>query len=675
MRLVKYLGLLLCPVIVVGCSATDEGSILKKSMNLLDKATPTEAARARRAGFDENQKVFFITELDGQRRSSGYRVRKNDTIYNEIPARLVETNQSFDMVSKGGFRISQNVLRRTIVDSRTGAALYESERTEMGGDVTTRTISVYNGLATFTEDGPNGKSEDTINVPEGVMFGVDTVWVAQQNPDIGDSFTKKVIDRASKSVVDETLTIRDITDQKILGVEMQVYEADVTKKDFAPIRMVFNKNGDIIRQQADNLSSFVVSEDVANRDEAKIVAASSIPTDFQLPAWDNFNKIVISPQPVEKWAPYLKESDYASVEGDRVILNKFAPKVAVTSYPLNNTNGMKAYLGDSEDIIVDNRSISGLARDITGGKNNALSMIAMLAGWVYQNIEYDPGQGSNINALETLKKRRGDHSAHSALFASLARSLGFPTRLCVGLLLQRSNAIYHSWNEVWINGTWVPVDTTVNRVGLPAGYILTSRGSGDGAVSDKFAWAVRDEPLEIKFISATKYHENPTAQSSSGPVEFTLYPNEKKSYVAISGNWLANIYWGFSLYKPAGWSGNISLKTVAVSSSGKEAVFKIDALNKVLPCTESQLDMIISSLERSLKGFKVLNKGRVAFGKRSDNSLFVDFSVTQDGLRRRCRMYVIPKRGRSYRVSAWAPYDDYEQWNKTFEEIVRDVEL
>ena len=675
MRFAGYLCTVLCTIVILGCSATEDGGFLEKPMSLLDKATPTESARARRAGFANNQKVFFITELNGQRRSSGYRIRKNDTIYNEVPARLVETHQRFDMVSKDGYRISQDVTRKDIVDARTGAALYESERTEMNGEVVTRTISIYNGVATFRDDSNKENGEQTVPVPEGVMFTVDTVWLAQQNPDIGDTFTKKVLDRDTRSVVEETVTIRDITDRKVLGVDMKVYEADVVKGDFSPIRMVFNKNGDIIRQQADNLISFVVTEEVANRDEAKIVAASSIPMDFQLPAWDNFNEIVIDTQPLEKWKPYLKESDYVSVQTDRVILKKFAPKAYNSAYPLKNTASMQDYLVDTEDIIADNRTISGLAKDITSDKNDAVAMVAMLAGWVYQNIEYDPGQGSNINALETLKKRRGDHLAHSALFASLARSLGIPTRTCAGLLLQRSGGIYHSWTEVWINGTWVPVDTTVNRVGLPAGYILTSRGNGNGRVSDKFAWAVRDEPLTIKFISATKYHENPADRAGTSPVEFTLYPNEKKSYVAISGDWLANIYWGFALYKPVGWSGNISLKTVAVSSPNKEAVFKIDALNKVLPCTESQLDMIISSLEHSLPGFKVINQGRVLFGKRNDNSLYVDFSVTQDGLRRRCRMYVVPKRGRSYRVTAWAPFNDYERWNKDFDAIIKGVEM
>ena len=673
MNLAKYLCLVLSTIIILGCSATDEGGFLEKPMSLLDKATPTEAARARRAGFQDNQKVFFITELDGQRRSSGFRLRKSDTVYNEVPARMLETHQRFDMLSKSGYRVSQTVTRKTITNLKTGAALYESERTVMNGVTTTKTISLYNGVAIFSENNEDGNFEDKVSVPQDVMFNVDTFWLARQNPDIGDSFTKAVLDRSTKSVVDETVVIRDISDRKVLGVDMMVYEADVTKGDFSPTRIVFNKNGDLISQQADSLISFVVSEDVANRDEAKIVASNSVPVDFQLPAWDNFNLIVINPQPAENWKSYLKESDYVSLKGDRVELKKFAPKAYNTSYPLNGSSKMKDYLSETEDIVVDNRAISGLAKDIAGGKNDALEIIALLAGWVYQNIEYDPGQGSNINALETLKKRRGDHSAHTALFASLARSLGLPTRTCKGLLIQRSDGVYHSWNEVWVNGTWIPVDTTVNRVGLPAGYILTARDDGNGEVTDKFAWAVRDEPLKIGFISATKYHENPTGGKDA--VEFTLYPNEKKSYVAISGDWLANIYWGFSLYKPVGWSGNISLKTVSVSSSNKEAVFKIDALNKVLPCTESQLDMIISSLERSLKGFKVINKGRVYFGKRNDNSLFVDFSVTQDGLRRRCRMYVIPKRGRSYRVTAWAPYDNYEKMSSEFDKIIAEVEL
>ena len=384
--------------------------------------------------------------------------------------------------------------------------------------------------------------------------------------------------------------------------------------------------------------------------------------------------MLLAPEPYEEWGEYLKESDYVNLEDGQIILNRVAPTALDVEFPVQNTSKMKNYLNESEDIVVDDGDISGLAREIIGSERNAVNVIALLAGWIYQNIAYDPGQGRNVNALETLQKRSGDHGAHSALFSSLARSVGIPTRICVGLLIQRGKGIYHSWSEAWINGTWLPVDTTVNRVGLPAGYMLTARGDGNGDPKDSFSWAVRDGNLAIKFISATKIHHNPTDPAAE-PVEFTLYPNEKKSYVAIAADWLANIYWGFALYKPDNWQGKIALQSVTINSENKDAVFKIEALNKVLPCTESQLDMIVSSLERSLQGFHLINKGRVYFGKRNDNSLFLDFSVTQNGLRRRCRMYVVPKRGRSYRVTAWAPFDDYDRWIEEFDRVIAGVEL
>ena len=273
---------------IAGCSTFEEGGILEKPRRLLDKATPTESARARRAGLTEGKKVFFITEVDGLRKSSGYRIRKDDTTYNQVSARLLETYQRFDMVSKQGYRVSQDLQRKTIAANDDGRALYLSERIDTGDGLVTRSVSVYGGIAKFIENTEEGTSEEEIEVPENVMFGIDSVWLARQNPDIGDTFERKVIDRIDKAVLDEKVVIRNIYNDKILGVEMQVYEAEVTKGSFNPIRIVFNKNGDLLRQQADNMVSFVVTEAVASRDEAKIVATSSVPVDFQLPAWDKF---------------------------------------------------------------------------------------------------------------------------------------------------------------------------------------------------------------------------------------------------------------------------------------------------------------------------------------------------------------------------------------------------
>lgn len=673
MRARFIIGGLGLAALLCACDTLDSTKeLMEKPRSLIDKATPTEAARARRAGLRKDEEIYFVTELDGQRRSSGVRLRK-DTSFRDIPADLLETRQTFHMVSREGQRVEQTITRRVITTANRGEALYSSETIVSGGKETQATITIVDGQARFTDNAEGGAGDGAVPVPPGVLFGINPQWVLAQNPDVGNRFTAQVIDASSRQVVQETATVRNFSQQDVLGTQMGVWEIEIERENTKPVRMAFTISGDIVRQQADSLVSYVVPQAVAERDEIKMEALNSIPTSFPLPAWDNFNLISCRPQPFERWSKYLRESDYFQIRGEELLLQKYAPSVGPARFPLQPPAGMEEYLKSFDGIVPNDGDVRGLAKDVIGDEKNVLQGVALLAGWVYQNIAFERGQGANKNARETIRLRKGDHNAHADLFASLARSLNIPTRHCGGMLIQRDAAIYHTWCEVFIDGVWVPVDTTVNRVGLPAGYILTMRDEGRGVSSDPFAWALRESGLALEIVSATKTHILPQGGKRE---DFTLYPGQKKTYVAVAGDWLAHIYWGFSLYKPTEWLGNIGIDHVSVYSPDEMALIKIEALNKVLPCTESQLDMIISSLERSLKGFHKINQGRVLFGNRHDNSLFIDFSVEQEnGARRRCQMYIIPKRGRSYRVTAWAPADNFEQWLEQFKRILDTVSL
>lgn len=668
----KLLATLMLPILIIsGCDTFDSASdLIDKPRELIDKASPTEASRARRAGFTPGKKVYFVTEINNQRRSSGYRMSK-ETEFNSRPGRLLESSQKFEIVSREGQRLQQVITRKVISDPATSEAIYSSEKVNRNGVITKKSVTVTNGVAIFNED--NVESE--VPVPANVLFSLDPHWIILQNPDIGDSFTAKVLDQNAKKVVTETATIRNISMENVLGVEMDIYEAEIQREGSRPYRIAFTSTGDLVRMQADNMISYATDKESAMKDQAKLQVMTSIPVSFQLPAWDNFNSILLRPVPAKSWSEFLTNSKYMTIEGAEIKLTKFKTKVRVTAYPMVGVEEMSEYLKPVEGIMANEGDIRDLAENIIKDETNALQIVAVLAGWIYQNIEFNVARGHNLNALDTLAKRSGDQVAHADLFASLARSIGIPTRHCSGALLQRGKAVQHVWCEAWINGTWVPVDTSVNRVGLPAGYILTAHGIGNGQPRDQFAWALREGGLGLEFISATKVHKVPTGSTQSKKTAFTLYPNKKKTYIAIAGNWLANIYWGFSVNKPESWDGKIGLNSVSVIGPDKQAMIKIEALNKVLPCTESQLDMVVSSLERSLPGFNVINKGRVYFGKRQDNSLFIDFTVTQEGSKRRCQMYIIPKRGRSYRVTAWAPSNKFDDWLLKFKEILDTVAL
>ena len=62
-----------------------------------------------------------------------------------------------------------------------------------------------------------------------------------------------------------------------------------------------------------------------------------------------------------------------------------------------------------------------------------------------------------------MKSGKGICYDYAALLASMARNSGIPAKLVMG----KADAVktYHSWNEVWLDGSWKIIDTTVDANG------------------------------------------------------------------------------------------------------------------------------------------------------------------------------------------------------------------
>ena len=88
------------------------------------------------------------------------------------------------------------------------------------------------------------------------------------------------------------------------------------------------------------------------------------------------------------------------------------------------------------------------------------------------------------SAREVLQTRVGDCNEHTALYVAMARSLGLPARIAVGLVYLRGAFYYHAWSEVWIaespsRGLWLPVDPTLNQFPADATHVRLARGGLD----------------------------------------------------------------------------------------------------------------------------------------------------------------------------------------------------
>ena len=91
------------------------------------------------------------------------------------------------------------------------------------------------------------------------------------------------------------------------------------------------------------------------------------------------------------------------------------------------------------------------------------------------------------SALEVLRTRVGDCNEHTALYVAMARALGIPARIAVGLVYVRGITgafYYHAWPEVYLDegggrGLWLPVDPTLNQFPADATHIRLARGGLD----------------------------------------------------------------------------------------------------------------------------------------------------------------------------------------------------
>ncbi|MFP4424648.1 MAG: transglutaminase domain-containing protein [Candidatus Woesearchaeota archaeon] len=84
--------------------------------------------------------------------------------------------------------------------------------------------------------------------------------------------------------------------------------------------------------------------------------------------------------------------------------------------------------------------------------------------WIENNI--DLSEKGKTRATEVLQAEHGNAFGLTALFLSLTREMGIPSRFVYGLAYDEQNLTNpHSWAEVYIDG-WMPVDIKYQQIGV-----------------------------------------------------------------------------------------------------------------------------------------------------------------------------------------------------------------
>ncbi len=140
------------------------------------------------------------------------------------------------------------------------------------------------------------------------------------------------------------------------------------------------------------------------------------------------------------------------------------------TFPLPYPNSdLKKYLQPTPLIQSTDERIIKQAKSIAHDNQDAETAARKLLQWVFSIVKKKP-TFSIPNALEVLDLKVGDCNEHTALFTALSRSLGIPTRVCVGIVYLKDKFYYHAWPEIYL-GRWVAIDPTFNQFPADATHI------------------------------------------------------------------------------------------------------------------------------------------------------------------------------------------------------------
>jgi transglutaminase-like putative cysteine protease len=142
------------------------------------------------------------------------------------------------------------------------------------------------------------------------------------------------------------------------------------------------------------------------------------------------------------------------------------------------------FLVEADDIPVSHEKVQTLCKQAIGDAKTPREKIHRLVSFVSQYITPDNRVRPN-RVLNLIDVRKGVCTEYARLLTTLARAAGVPARTVYGLGYMGDDVRAfgpHAWNEVVIDGNWVPVDPTWGETELDGAHVRIGANRPDQAV-------------------------------------------------------------------------------------------------------------------------------------------------------------------------------------------------
>jgi hypothetical protein len=168
---------------------------------------------------------------------------------------------------------------------------------------------------------------------------------------------------------------------------------------------------------------------------------------------------------------------HQTLKGSELTITREQPPEAGYSLPCTDPK-MKAYLTASRFIRSDHPEIIKKAKAIVGDEKDPVKAARLINSWVSKNLKKVPTP-SVPDAYTVLRTMQGDCNEHAVLAVSLARAVGLPARIAVGLVHLGDGFYYHAWVAYWGGRNWFTGDPMRDMLPVNPTYITLLYGDVD----------------------------------------------------------------------------------------------------------------------------------------------------------------------------------------------------
>ncbi|KFZ25985.1 MAG: Transglutaminase-like superfamily protein [Candidatus Izimaplasma bacterium HR2] len=134
-----------------------------------------------------------------------------------------------------------------------------------------------------------------------------------------------------------------------------------------------------------------------------------------------------------------------------------------------------------------------LAKKLTKDIETDKEKFEIIYDYIINNITYDYKKLENINNLprnyipkadDILETGKGICSDFATLTAVMLRAVDIPTKYIKGYTVY--TPVYHGWNEVFIDGEWIIVDTSTDSIALEHNAYLINKTNEEYFTSKEY---------------------------------------------------------------------------------------------------------------------------------------------------------------------------------------------